>query len=385
MNKRESARYLDQQECRHAAELLLDIAGPVSEHIRMNEREGKKYYTNLEPLTLRHMAAHLEGRRTYGALIGHPDGTTRASIYDADTVEAVAIVKEAARHLQAAGYKPLIELSPVRKAHLVIIYTEHVNARAAHASECRLAPELEKIKEYWPSLSHNKVRLPAGKYVRPGRVGWCTLYDANGQELSRDGQNTARVLLEYQTPASFVPPESELPTLAQPLRVLLRECSRRSSKRDERSSVNDNHTRLWVVFTPQQLINRFNQQYSIEDLVAYERNGMILADWRGERTASVGVTEDGQHWVDFGASARRPDGKQDGGDAFELYVRKSGRTKDEVLRELGRALNREASRELLRAARAGEIPVVWLADRMTPKGWSVYNENREKAGHASRQ
>jgi len=109
---------------------------------------------------------------------------------------------------------------------------------------------------------------------------------------------------------------------------------------------------------------------------------MILADWRGERTASVGVTKDGQHWVDFGASARRPDGRQDGGDAFELYVRKSGRAKDEVLRELGQVLNREASRELLRAARAGEAPAARIAEIMTPTGWRVYNENREKAGYA---
>lgn len=116
----QSACHHHQQEYGQAVELLLDIAGPASEHIRMNEKEGKKYYTNLEPLTLRHMAAHLEGRRTYGALIGHPDGTTRASIYDADTTEAVEMVKEAARRLQAVGYKPLIELSPVGKAHLVI-------------------------------------------------------------------------------------------------------------------------------------------------------------------------------------------------------------------------------------------------------------------------
>src|SRR5260370_25969537 len=120
-----SACHLQQPEYRRAVELLLDIAGPASEHIRMNEREGKKYYTNLEPLTLRHIAAHLEGRRTYGALIRYPDGTTRASIYDADTPESVAIVEEAARRLLAAGYRPLIELSPVRKAHLVIIYTEN--------------------------------------------------------------------------------------------------------------------------------------------------------------------------------------------------------------------------------------------------------------------
>src|SRR5205807_1056892 len=82
-------------------------------------------------------------------------------------------------------------------------------------------------------------------------------------------------------------------------------------KVDEYYRAKYDHSHLWVAFTPQQLIDRFNQQYSIEDLAAYERNGMILADWRGEHTASVGVTKDGQHWVDFGASARRPDGKQD--------------------------------------------------------------------------
>jgi len=341
-----SARHLHQPEYRRAAELLLDIAGPASEHIRMNEREGKKYYTNLEPLTLRHMAAHLEGRRTYGALIGHPDGTTRASIYDADTSEVVAMVKEAARRLHAAGYKPLIELSPVKKAHLVIIYTEHVNAYAAYHYECKLAPELENIKEYWPSSSRNKVRLPAGKYVRPGTAGWCKLYDAHGQQPSRDGQSAAPVLLNYQTSASVVPPLPEPHPSEPSLRAQPQEHPHRSSKEDERYR-KYNHNHLWVTFTPQQLIDRFNQQYRIENLAAYERSGMILADWRGERTASVGVTKNGQHWVDFGASACRPDGRQDGGDAFELYVRKSGRAKNEVLRELGKTLNREASRELL--------------------------------------
>jgi hypothetical protein len=376
-----SARHLYQPEYRRAAELLLDIAGPASEHIRMNEREGKKYYTNLEPLTLQHMVAHLDGRRTYGALIGHPDGMTRASIYDADTPETVAIVKEAAQHLWAAGYKPLIELSPAGKAHLVIIYAEHVNARAAHYYECKIAPELENIKEYWPSSSRNKVRLPAGKYVRSGIAGWCKLYDADGQELAQNERSAVHVLLEYQTPASIVPPLPEPYPSQPPSQVQLQEHSPRSTKGDERYRAKYDQSRLWVAFTPQQLIDRFNQQYSIEDLAAYERNGMILADWRGERTASVGVTKDGQHWVDFGASARSLDGKQDGGDAFELYVRKSGRAKNEVLRELGQILNREASRELLRAARAGEVPVAWVAEMMTPTGWRVYNENREKAGH----
>jgi hypothetical protein len=315
-------------------------------------------------------------------LIGHPDGTTRASIYDADTPQSVEIVKEAARLLQAAGYRPLIELSPVGKAHLVIIYTEHVNARAAYSYECQLAPELENIKEYWPSSSRNKARLPAGKYVRPSIAGWCKLYDAHGQEIAKDGRSAARILLEYQNPASIVPPQPELCSSEPPLRAQSQEYTRRNVKGNAHYHAKCNDNCLWVVFTPQQLIDRFNQQYSIEDLVAYEHNGMILADWRGERTASVGVTKDGQHWVDFGASARRSDGKQDGGDAFELYVRKSGRAKDEVLRELGQVLNREASRELLRAARARQAPAGWVAEMMTVTGWRIYNQNREKTGYA---
>ncbi len=46
---------------------------------------------------------------------------------------------------------------------------------------------------------------------------------------------------------------------------------------------------------------------------------MGLVSWRGEHTARVGLCEDG--WVDFGANARRADGKQDGGDVLELTVR----------------------------------------------------------------
>jgi len=50
--------------------------------------------------------------------------------------------------------------------------------------------------------------------------------------------------------------------------------------------------------------------------------------------------------------------------------------------ELGQALNREASRELFRAVRAGEATSAWVAEMMTLTGWRIYNENREKAGYA---
>jgi hypothetical protein len=127
----------------------------------------------------------------------------------------------------------------------------------------------------------------------------------------------------------------------------------------------------------------FNAQYTIDDLATYERTGMINAGQIGrpERTASVGVTPDGQRFTDFGAGARLPDGTQDGGNAFEFYVRSQNRDKSDVLRELGQALNREASRELLRAARAGEIPPAWVMEILTDAGREVYNQNAQRHGH----
>jgi len=67
---------------------------------------------------------------------------------------------------------------------------------------------------------------------------------------------------------------------------------------------------------------------------------MGLASWRCEHTASVGLREAG--WVDFGASARRADGKQDGGDALELTVRVNDEPKPEVMHQLARQLVSEA-------------------------------------------
>jgi hypothetical protein len=67
---------------------------------------------------------------------------------------------------------------------------------------------------------------------------------------------------------------------------------------------------LWFQFTPAQLAGWYNERHQVEDILPPEENGMGLASWRGEHTASVGLREDG--WVDFGASARRADGKAEG-------------------------------------------------------------------------
>src|SRR5260370_17117207 len=93
---------------------------------------------------------------------------------------------------------------------------------------------------------------------------------------------------------------------------------------------------LWFQFTPATLAAWYNERTQVEDILPPEKNGMGLASWRSERTASVGLREEG--WVDFGASARRPDGKQDGGDALELAIRVAQEAKPEALRQLTRQL-----------------------------------------------
>lgn len=101
---------------------------------------------------------------------------------------------------------------------------------------------------------------------------------------------------------------------------------------------------------------------------------MGLTDWRGERTASVGYTKDGEGWVDFGASARCNDGEQDGGDALELEVRISEQSKPETMRQVARDLVKEARTDLESAARAGQQPSMWVQELLTPAGQKHYQD-----------
>jgi hypothetical protein len=101
-------------------------------------------------------------------------------------------------------------------------------------------------------------------------------------------------------------------------------------------------------FTPAQLAAWYNERHPVEDILPPEKNGMGLASWRGEHTASVGLRKGG--WVDFGASARRADGKPDGGDALELTVRVNEESKPEVMHQLVS----EAREAMESAAQRGE-------------------------------
>jgi transcription initiation factor TFIIIB Brf1 subunit/transcription initiation factor TFIIB len=385
-----------------AARLLVEIAGPEPVHIEMSPRGPKKYYDVHRAITKQDIRAHLKGWKTKGAYLRHPGSMTRALCYDADTPKDWQKLQTAARFLTYGDFCPLLEPSPVQDdehtggGHLWIIFTDLVKATWAHQRALQYAPTLREIKESWPGTGPNKVRLPGGKYVKPGFAQWCNLSDAHGKTIATDGQGAARVLLVYQTPAEIVPeyPEPEdvgqcsCPEPSPNTDHQVNACSAQNGTKicyemqpgvDQHWQHKYNH-HLWFYFTPAQLAAWYNERHKGEDMLPLEKNGMGLASWRGERTASVGLREDG--WVDFGASARRSDGKQDGGDALELTVRVGDEPKPEVMRRIARQLVSEARAALENAAHCGEQPPQWVQVFMSPAGWEQYHQLREEASQS---
>ena len=372
----------------NASALLVDIAGPEPVHIEMSSRGPAKYYEVKRGLELEDARAHLAGKKTKGAMVRRPDGTTRALCYDADTEDDWLALREAAHFLASAGYVPLLEDSPAgRGGHLWIVYTDLVDARCAHRHVGELAPMLQEIREHWPGPGNHKVRLLAGRYVKPGFSQQCKLYDAIGGLLADNRQDAARALLAYQTPAAIVPvyppaPEPDprspkwQPSSSKAFSQKQQEQACPTFQGPDARWQQKYNQYLWFQFTPQQLAAWYNEQHSIEELLPPEHNGMGLARWRGERTASVGYTRDGEGWVDFGASTRHANGKQDGGDALELEARISEQSKPETLRQVARDLIKEARAALETAAGSGQQPPAWVQEFMTLTGWTHYQELR---------
>ena len=381
-----------------AAALLAEMAGPEAVHIEMSARGPKKYYDVHRAFTEQDARTHLSGHSTRGATLRHPGGMARALCYDADTSDDWLRLVEAAWHLAACGYLPLLEVSPAgRGGHLWIIYTTLVRAAWAHHRAVQVAPTLARIKECWPGESGHKVRLPGGLYVGPGIRAWCKLYDAYGKPLTSDGAGAAHALLTHQTPAELVPayPDAEAIGETSKLAALPNNSVGQQSEPvplpnseqrvqpwvDQRWQEKYGRS-LWFQFSPAMLSAWYNERTQVEDILPPEKNGMGLASWRGERTASVGLRADG--WVDFGACTRGADGKQDGGDALELQVRVSQEAKPEVMRKLARQLVQEAREAMESAAWRGEPPPAWLQPFMSPAGWKRYHALRTEAAHVAR-
>jgi hypothetical protein len=284
------------------------------------------------------------------------------------------------------------------------IFDALVDARAARRHVCELAPVLADVREYWPGPAHavkwNKVRLPGGRYVTPGKSTWCKLYDANGSRLSDHGLAAARVLLTSQTPASIVPPlpsdEQEMPQGAddRPTSQAERSPSQNdvpqpntpAARKEDASGPQQQQkygeaTRfLWFRYSPAQVADWYNERHTVDDLLDFNRYGMTNAEALGrpERTPSLGSTRDRQHWADFGAAAREDDGRPIGGDVLELLVRTSGQSKAQVLRALGREMVAEARAELERAAARQVDPPMWVQQIMSEAGWNHYRRLRNE-------
>jgi hypothetical protein len=381
----------------NAAQLLVGVAGPDLVHIEMSARGPKKYYDVHRPFDERDARAHLAGYRTKGATLRYPGGNTRALCYDADTSEAWQCLQEAAGILATYGYLPLLEASPVgRGGHCWIIFTELVSAKAAQRHLLILAPPLKQIYEYWPRWTQ-KVRLPAGKYVKPGFAAWCKLTDAQGTLLAPGGTGAALALLASQTPIELLPrttmeyegvgpggehkdtPDEHKAQVQERKHVVMGQV-------DTRWKQQYNSGALWFQFTPRQLAALYNERHPLPELLRLEQNGMAFSPSVQERTPSTAITRDGQAWVDFSAQSRQSDGKHDGGDALELAARRNGETKATkrvTFREAARMLVHEARETLEGAARAGEEPPSWVAQIMTEAGWQRYRSLRAEAAKAT--
>ena len=110
-------------------------------------------------------------------------------------------------------------------------------------------------------------------------------------------------------------------------------------------------------------------------MLPLEQNGMAFSPSVAERTPSTAITKDGLAWVDFSVRTRLSDGKHDGGDTLELAARRSGESKaakSSTMREVARAVMREARDAMESAARVGDEPPSWVASIMTEAGWQRY-------------
>jgi transcription initiation factor TFIIIB Brf1 subunit/transcription initiation factor TFIIB len=289
-DQQDQAQQPNQVDLMVAAQLLVEIAGTTPAHIEMSPRGPKKYYDVHRPLEAQDARAHLQGWKTKGGWIRRPDGMTRALAYDADTEEGWEELKTAARFLTYGEYIALLEPSPVgRGGHLWVLYSALVKARDAQRHVCQYAPMLGKVKEYWPG-SPNKVRLPGGKYVKPGFAEWCKLYDAYGKLLASNGVEVAQALLIFQNPAEMVPeyppdpepslvkgsdgstsmpvaPAGDIPSIEnQP-------CTRQENSAQQAQPWVDRRWQeqygryLWFQFTPAQLAEWYNARHTVQDIL----------------------------------------------------------------------------------------------------------------------
>ncbi len=288
---------------RQAAELLIDIAGEHTEHIKMVPNESK-YITVKGSLDLGDMRTHLRGGKTFGARLYHSNGMTRALCFDADGPEDWQRKIDAARLLKIMDFKPILEPSPIPEGYshagggrLWIVFNSLVDAYSALQNCYQYTGDLlQHSEEYWPKENDtgNRVRLPGGKYVHADFKAWCKLYDADWNELSHDGPGAAAVLLAYQTPVDIID-EYPKPEVQTP---------------DPEPQPTKHAPQVGGYLEKdlaKQVIADFNASHSWEDLLGKSnRQGKYCASWRGDRNPNVAVDSKTDLARDFSIQAWVP-------------------------------------------------------------------------------
>ncbi len=380
---------------------LAAIAGGLGRHLVMPPAGPYKYVWREGPATLALVARHLRGEVTIGTELRRADGTTLAACWDADNPADFAGLLVAARQLQAAGARPLLERSPTAGKHagggrLWLFFPTPVEAGRAWATAVAQAPALAAVPEFWPTLHlrpedrGQAVRLPGGFYQREPGAGWCALAEFADAPIWVVGREAAALTLTATTPAGWVtapapppPARDELPAGAPPAL----DCGLIPPDGAHPPPVAWSDP-VWLpkygaakevlpfAITDKEAIAWCNARHDVRTLLPKEANGYARAVWRAERTPSIGYLPNNQ-WVDFGAGGRRPDGRRDGGDAFEALCRLRGLDRPAALREIVAAMCAEAAAELDAAARAGRGVLGWVAAITAPAGWRRYDRLRE--------
>lgn len=299
----------DDETLERGGNFLLAIAGPAQTYVKMLPADPDHKYTTVhQPIEAIITRLHLRGYETVGTTLEYPNGQALAICADADDGVHSAILRAAGGKLADAGWLPLWEASPAQDdhqggGHLWVIFDALTDARSAWVEALRIAPELNAIKERWPSKK--RVRLLAGKFVRPGINEWCTLTSIAGGESVKTGLDAIRLALANRTPAALVPilpPEPEKPA-PSPVTVL-------APVQGERVGwINGLH--------PQHIARYFAAQpgHTLEEIHPKTTATHAMAIWRGENGASVLYNDNGR-WFDFGNHGDYPQS----GDELDLYV-----------------------------------------------------------------
>jgi hypothetical protein len=169
-----------------------------------------------------------------------------------------------------------------------------VDIYSACQTMIEIAPMLAEVKEHFPE-GDNRVRLPGGKYVRPGVNEWCHLFDADMQQLSTDGVTAALALLQMQTPACLIKFRHKNTEL-----VLTSPPAPTKSKPNHRGYLEKDVSAM--------VIAEFNATHSWDEIAAlaggFDKRDYFPALWRGDgRVNAVYVHADTNMAVDYGSSS----------------------------------------------------------------------------------